>query len=85
LKPIFTSHLAKLLVTMALEGRGMGWSPKSLVEEHVEKCELVRAGDSSWDIPIEIHLFRPLERLSPAAERFWSHILSISEPGEKQA
>jgi len=85
LKPIFTSHLAKLLVTMALEGRGMGWSPKSLVEEHVEKGELVRAGDSSWDIPIEIHLFRPLERLSPAAERFWSHILSMPAPGEKQA
>ncbi len=76
LKTTFTSHLAKLLVTMALDGRGMGWSPKSLVEEHVGKGELVRAGDTSWDIPIEIHLFRSRERLSDAAERFWAHILS---------
>jgi DNA-binding transcriptional LysR family regulator len=85
LKPIFASHLAKLLVTMAIEGRGMGWSPKSLVDEYVEKGDLVRAGDSSWDIPIEIHLFRSCERLSSAAEQFWSHIISRSEPCERQA
>jgi len=74
LKPVFTSHLAKLLVTMALEGRGMGWSPLSLVEEHLDKGDLVRAADRSWDIPIEIHLFRSCERLTPVAEKFWSHV-----------
>jgi DNA-binding transcriptional LysR family regulator len=76
LKPAFTSHLAKLQVTMALEGRGMGWAPQSLIEEPLEKGELVRAGDSSWDIPIEIHLFRSRARQSAVAERFWSHLVA---------
>ncbi|PWC39825.1 LysR family transcriptional regulator [Azospirillum sp. TSO35-2] len=74
LKPAFTSHLAKLLVAMALDGRGMGWAPRSLIEDSLEKGELVRAGDSGWDIPIEIHLYRSRSRQSSAAERFWSHL-----------
>ncbi|MEA1651693.1 LysR family transcriptional regulator [Nitrospirillum sp. BR 11164] len=74
LKPTFTSHLAKLLVTMALDGRGLGWSPLSLVAEHLERGELVRAGDASWDIPMEIHLYRSRARQSPVAEKFWAHV-----------
>ena len=33
LKPVFSSHLATLLVTMAIEGRGVSWSPRSLVAD----------------------------------------------------
>ncbi len=72
LKPVFTSHLAKLLVTMVLDGRGLSWSPRSLVSEFIESGELVRAGDERWDIPMEIRLFRSRARQSAAAERFWS-------------
>ncbi|PWC40345.1 LysR family transcriptional regulator [Azospirillum sp. TSO22-1] len=78
LKPTFTSHLAKLLVTMALDGRGMGWAPKSLIEDSLETGDLVRAGDSRWDIPIQIHLYRSRARQSLTAERFWSHLESIA-------
>jgi DNA-binding transcriptional LysR family regulator len=74
LKPIFTSHLAKLLVAMALDARGLGWAPKSLIEDYLSSGELVRAGSVEWDIPIEIHLYRSRARQSAAAERFWSHI-----------
>jgi len=74
LKPTFTSHLAKLLVTMAVEGRGMAWLPKSLITDSLDTGVLVRAGEASWDIPIEIHIFRSRARQSPVAERFWAHI-----------
>ncbi len=76
LKPVFTSHLAKLLETMAMDGRGMAWLPKSLIDEALEMGKLVRAGDEAWDIPIEIHIFRSRARQSAVAERFWSHIES---------
>ncbi|MDE1150516.1 MAG: LysR family transcriptional regulator [Azospirillaceae bacterium] len=74
LKPTFTSHLAKLLVTMALEGRGLGWSPLSLVGDHLARGELVRAGDEGWDIPMEIHLYRSRARQTAVAEKFWAHV-----------
>jgi DNA-binding transcriptional LysR family regulator len=72
LKPVFSSHLATLLVTMAIEGRGISWSPKSLVSEALASGTLVRAGNSAWDIPMEIRLLRSRARQSPAAERFWA-------------
>lgn len=78
LKPTFSSHLAKLLVTMALEGRGVAWLPRSLIFEDLETGRLVRAGSSDWYIPIEIHVFRPRSRLSSAAELFWRTL--VSEP-----
>jgi len=72
LRPVFTSHLAIALKALALDGRGVAWSPLSLVaEDLLPGGALVRAGPSTWDIPIEIRLFRPVARMSPAAEAFW--------------
>ena len=72
LKPVFNSHLATLLVTMAIEGRGVSWSPRSLVADALAAGTLVRAGGEEWDIPMEIRLLRSRSRQSPAAERFWT-------------
>lgn len=71
LKPVFASHLARLLVSMALEGRGMAWLPESLAAADLASGRLVRAGAEQWDIPIEIRVLRPRMRLAPAAEAFW--------------
>ncbi|MGO4712360.1 LysR family transcriptional regulator [Bradyrhizobium sp. 2TAF24] len=68
----FTSHVATVLVAMAREGRGVAWSPLSLVADDFAAGRLVRAGDAAWDIPIEIRLFRARARQSAAAERFWA-------------
>lgn len=74
LKPSFESHVAKLLVTMATDGRGLAILPESLIREELEKGNLMRAGDADWDIPMDIHLFRPRNRLSATAEAFWSAV-----------
>jgi DNA-binding transcriptional LysR family regulator len=79
LKPTFTSHLAKLLVTMALDGRGMAWLPESLISEDLAAGRLVRSGGREWDIGIEIHLFRPRSRLSPVAEKFWNQVTGLKD------
>ncbi len=78
LRSAFSSQVAKLLVTMALERRGMGWLPRTLIEEHLASGHLVRAGDPAWDIPIEIRVFRPRARQSDIAERFWSEVETAS-------
>jgi DNA-binding transcriptional LysR family regulator len=78
LDTVFTSHVAIVLKTMARNGRGIAWSPLSLVEEDLRLGLLVRAGGTSWDIPVEIRLFRPRSRQNQAAEGFWSRITAIS-------
>lgn len=74
LRPVFTSHLSVVLRTMAGDGRGLAWLPLSLVEADLANGRLLRMGGEDWDIPVEIRLFRPRARQSPAAEAFWSLI-----------
>lgn len=77
LKPLFSSHLAAVLMSMALENKGVAWLPKSLTEQEITEGRLVRALDESWDIPLEIHLTRPIASTSPSAEEFWSALKSV--------
>ncbi|WP_119680845.1 LysR family transcriptional regulator [Indioceanicola profundi] len=68
---VFVAHLAVLLRTMVREGRGIAWMPATLVADDLKRGTLVPAGDESWNVPLEIRLFRPRSRMSPAAEAFW--------------
>jgi DNA-binding transcriptional LysR family regulator len=70
-EPVFTAHLATLLKTMALEGRGVAWLPLSLIEAELKDGRLVKAGHREWSIEVEIRLFRRQGRELPAAEAFW--------------
>lgn len=73
--PIFASHLASVLTAMAKDGRGIAWSALSLVEDDLATGRLVRAGAPADNVPIEIRLWRPRARQSPAAEALWSRVL----------
>jgi DNA-binding transcriptional LysR family regulator len=74
LQPSFSSHLAAVLTSVALENKGVAWLPKSLTEQERGDGRLVRALDESWDIPLEIHLSRPIAQLPPFAEAFWRDV-----------
>ena len=53
LKPVFASHLAIALKTAALEGRGIAWSPLSLISSELTPTgPLVRAGGEEWNVPM---------------------------------
>jgi len=71
LDPVFTAAQSVVLKTMVLAGRGVGWLPKSLISEELKRGELVPAGEGSWDIAMEIRLFRPNSRQNSAVEKFW--------------
>ncbi|BDU76061.1 LysR family transcriptional regulator [Mesoterricola sediminis] len=79
LEPVFTSRVATVLVTAALDGRGLAWLPLSLAREHLEARRLVRAGDTSWDVPMEIRIHRA-PHVSPAAAAFWARIGGTAQP-----
>lgn len=68
---VFTSHLAATLLSMARDGDGVAWLPRTLAEEDLASGRLVLAADATMAIPIEIRLFRPAARQGPAVEAAW--------------
>jgi LysR family transcriptional regulator, hypochlorite-specific transcription factor HypT len=72
--PVFTSHVAGVLTAMARDGRGAAWTARSLVADDLASGRLVHAGGPEDDIRIEIRLWRPKARMTPAAEQFWETI-----------
>jgi DNA-binding transcriptional LysR family regulator len=69
---VFTAHLASVLRTMALDGRGIAWLPRTLVDDDLESGRLAPATGEEWNIPLEIRLYRDRESSDKAAEAFWS-------------
>ncbi len=68
--PVFTSHTL-VLARMAKDGKGLAWLPLSIVADDLATGALVRAGDTRWDIPVDVRLYRPRGRQSQSAEAFW--------------
>lgn len=71
-QPGFSSHLASVLAAMAREGRGIAWSPLSLVDDDLKAGRLVRMGGKDDEVPMQIRLFRAKARQTPTAEAFWT-------------
>lgn len=68
---VFTAHLASVLRSMVLDGRGIAWLPRSLVEEDLAAGRLVPAADAPWNVDLDIRLYRQREAVGRAAEAFW--------------
>lgn len=75
---VFTAHLATVLRPMALQGRGLAWLPRSLIEADLEAGRLVEAIALAPPLPVEIRLYRRGDVESDVAERFWSAVTAGS-------
>ncbi|WP_158808594.1 LysR family transcriptional regulator, partial [Beijerinckia sp. L45] len=73
-RPVFTSHLAAALRTVALDGRGVAWLPLSLIQADLAAGTLVRVARPDTDITLAIHVFRPAVAQDKAAEAFWDRL-----------
>lgn len=71
LDPVFTAPLAAALQTMARQGQGLAWLPRTMAADDLAAGRLVIAGADSCSIDVEVRLFRPLRRQSTTAETFW--------------
>ena len=71
-RTVVTAHLATVLRSMALDGRGVAWLPRSLVVEDLRRGRLVTAAPTSWRIAIEVRLYRSDARTTPVVAAFWS-------------
>jgi LysR family transcriptional regulator, hypochlorite-specific transcription factor HypT len=73
---VFTAHLASVLKTIALDGRGVAWLPKTLIDDELASGRLIAAGDETWCIAVDIRVFRQQATAHPTAERFWRTIVT---------
>lgn len=80
LDTVFTSPLAAALQTMARQGQGMAWLPRTMAAEDLAAGQLVDAGGGRHSVAVEIRLFRPLRRQSATAEAFWRAVSGQSAP-----
>lgn len=71
-KTVFTAHLASVLRTMALDGRGIAWLPKTLIADDLKHGLLVEAAPHNWCVEMHIRLYRDKATISKAAESFWN-------------
>jgi LysR family transcriptional regulator, hypochlorite-specific transcription factor HypT len=75
---VFQAHLASVLRTMALDGRGIAWLPRTLIADDLAAGRLMPAASDAWCIAMEIRLYRDKSRLGQAAEEFWAAVLATS-------
>ena len=75
---IFQAHLASVLRTMALDGRGMAWLPQTLIAEDLACGRLIEAAPQNWRIEMEIRLYRDRSPLGEAAEDFWAAVCATA-------
>ena len=68
---VFTAHLASVLRTMALAGKGVAWLPQTLVQDDLDQGRLIRAAADTWSVPLEIRLYRGRDLVGNAASAFW--------------
>jgi DNA-binding transcriptional LysR family regulator len=73
---VFTAHLASVLRTMALEGRGIAWLPQSLVGDDLLAGRLAcAAATPQWSIELEIRVYRSHVQMGRAAEALWDAVV----------
>ena len=68
---VFTAHLATVLRTMALQGRGVAWLPHSLIADDLAAGRLVEAPGLATAFQVEVRLYRRDVVEPEAAEAFW--------------
>ena len=68
--------MAESLKRMTLEGIGISWLPGSIIASELDDRSLVRCGDQSFDIELDITIYRSLDRGRPNVMQLWSYVTS---------
>lgn len=73
---IHEDPIAESLKRMAMQGNGIAWLPKSVIAQEVENGSLIRCANQSFDISLDISLFRSLDRSRSEVVQLWSYVTS---------
>lgn len=62
---------------LVLLGYGMSWLPERNVAAELAEGSLVRAGDSRWDVPMELRLYRHQNQQHAELNGLWSELATL--------
>ncbi|MWJ28392.1 LysR family transcriptional regulator [Halomonas sp. ZH2S] len=65
---------------LVLLGYGMSWLPERTIKAELESGQLVRAGDTRWDVPMELRLYRHQNQHHAGLDAFWATVPSFPTP-----
>lgn len=68
---VYENALSDALKTMAMTGRGVAWLLKRTVSAEISAGQLVVAGDESWQVPLEMRIYRCITNKKPSVDRVW--------------
>ncbi|WP_454854952.1 LysR family transcriptional regulator [Rhizobium binxianense] len=71
LNTVYENAMSAALKAMAVSGHGVAWIPESLAVNEMNTGQLVRAADPSFDMVVEIRLYRSYRLRCKRAEQFW--------------
>lgn len=72
LTPIYENAMAEGLKAMVIDGHGIAWLPQVSLVEALEAGQVARAGPATWDVPLEIRLYRAPEPVSSEVAAIWA-------------
>ena len=78
LRRVHHSSLTDGLRNLAASALGVAWLPHSLVAAELATKTLVRAGRSTFDIPLRACILRRRQPLGSQAERLWTHLTDLT-------
>lgn len=70
----FESDMADVLKQLALNGEGVAWLPQSLVAAELAERRLVPAGGASWQLTLELRLYRDRNNDMPRLKALWAYL-----------
>ncbi|WP_250470016.1 LysR substrate-binding domain-containing protein [Caballeronia sp. GAFFF2] len=68
---IFESDMADVLKQLALNGEGVAWLPRSLIEKELEDGDLVPAGNDRWSLDLQLLLYRDRQNTMALLQSLW--------------
>jgi DNA-binding transcriptional LysR family regulator len=74
LRRVYENSMAEGLRAMMLAGYGFAWLPESCIDEELASGRVVRAGDQSFDLMVEIRLYRSLRNRRAMVEQIWAAV-----------
>lgn len=71
LTPHFESDMADVARKLAVNGEGLAWLPRSLIDKELAAGTLVMAGERNWQLELELRLYRDRHNQMPLLNDFW--------------
>ncbi|MDB6101543.1 MAG: transcriptional regulator, LysR family [Gammaproteobacteria bacterium] len=77
LLPRYESDMADVLKRMVLEGEGIAWLPRSLIDSELAGGNLIAAGGAAWTIELALRVYRDALNRDELTGRLWTHLKSV--------